>query len=218
MNRLKKILFGALLSLAFLCAAPQKAQAQFVVSDPMGLAQQILDFFLQQTQEGGLFDGQISKLGEAAESFAALRDKLQDVQNVARMFNKGMEIYQTMDYLAKMVAQDIDLIKNMQYILENSNETGAVCAVQLGAIIRSMRASWDYILKGAESQIKNFQGLKRGDAQQMLDAVSQLTQYISSCYVTLRGMVMSCVHVVYSDYEVQMMRKADLRFMRQLYY
>ena len=88
-----KILLCALFISGGLLLSQQEAKAQFVVSDPTNLVQNILQYIMDQMREGNLdLVGGMAKLEGMREEFKALEERIKQVQTIVAAWEKIKDI------------------------------------------------------------------------------------------------------------------------------
>lgn len=201
MVKFKRIVAVIMLGLVTALALPQKAQAQWVVSDPTNLVQNILQYMQDAIMEGDL--SEISKLAEARQSYTDLKNRLDELRELTALFqNMGRVGRQLEDITAfgkNIATAGENLSVFVDYFGKCSDYSYFKCARNMYNLYNEM--SRDILLEMNEL-FKAITNMKQGAGLiDYVDAVAKVTNDCNSKLGILESEVNSRMYSLMNSYE-----------------
>ena len=207
-----KILLCALFISGGLLLSQQEAKAQFVVSDPTNLVQNILQYIMDQMREGNLdLVGGMAKLEGMREEFKALEERIKQVQTIVAAWEKIKDI----TYIGEQIYADW---VNLKYISDLMSGLGTYGTVSLiDNIVNSYWSVAQTLLKDVKQQCFDITTITQSDPLKILDMLHEKIEYLYQGYIVLRSYFYNAVSRAYHDDLNLRARLYDDQFLNQLF-
>lgn len=187
--RLRKITAVLVLAFTMMTAAPQKANAQFVVSDPTNLVQAILQYMQDADLEGYL--GDISKLAEAKQSYTELKDRLDELKQMKDFFKSLGRVGRQLQEITAFGQNTVNAGRNYQAFLDYFSKCSDYSYYNAAANLYNLynEMSSDILLEMNEL-FKSLTNMKQGASLvEYVDAVAKVTDECNTKLGLLQGVV-----------------------------
>lgn len=110
MKRFSQVFAVIAAGAVLLLGTPQKAHAQFAITDPLGLAQQILQIFQDADMEGLFSD--VNKLQEAGLKIKEINEKLAEVKQIAMFIKDGASLVGEVAMTVDIITETCDYVRD----------------------------------------------------------------------------------------------------------
>lgn len=218
MKRISKIFAAFAVGAVLLFGSQQKAHAQFAVTDPLGLAQQILQIFQDADMEGLFSD--VNKLQEAGMKIKEINEKLDEMKRIAAFVKNGAslvgEVAMTVDIITRTCDyarrysdyfNQLDL-SDAVYYARTCNQVATICL----RLYNDMEKDFNNVCK----QVR--ENSTRSDANAMLQSLTVAAREFRQSASSLSNI---CINICCNQYmacrRIQM-REDDRKFSRMLIY
>lgn len=189
------LVFGGILS------TERKANAQFVVSDPTNLVQSILNYLLDQFQEGNLsLTEGLSKLDGMREQFAAAREKLDQAMLIIQKYGQYAAMFEDVKavaYIYNSISNDLILFGDIEYYLSSMSSYQTVATV--GSLMRSFNGMTESLIAEVKNEMFDISKITQGDPVAISAEMRKLIEYLYSGYAVIREYFITAYRTAYYE-------------------
>lgn len=207
-----RILLCALFISGGLLLSQQQAKAQFVVSDPTNLVQNILQYIMDQIREGNLDLAEgLSKLEGMREEFKALEERIQQVKTILDAWEKIKDI----TYIGEQVYADWVNMQRIADLMAGLGGYGTVALVDnLAEAYRSVALT---LIEDVKNQVFDIRTITQSDPLKIVEQLHDKIEYLYQGYIVLRSYFYGAIQDAYYSELNLKSRLIDEQFLRQIF-
>lgn len=202
MKKIYKISVIAVLSVVCLVGRPVRTQAQVITTDPLNLAEAILDIF-QNADMNGWLEG-ISTLESSREQYENFMQKMEDFKMILQFIGDGQKLVSEVYHTTKLVQETLEFMDDFDSFFSSATLSNSYVYLNNLQNIRSGFVSvFEEMQNDFTNTLNQVKGMKRGESGDILQIAGDFAERFHTRVTTLANIARNRTCDTYSVYAAE---------------